>query len=55
MINKWESGALFFKVQRSEAEVSVWAAFRYLVNHLFEMYGIEVKLVVIVPSSLIGN
>ena len=32
---------------RTEAEVSVVASLKYLVNHFFEMYGIEVHVLVI--------
>ena len=29
---------------RAEAEVSIVASLKYLVNHFFEMYGIEVSI-----------
>jgi len=42
-VSEHERGSLFLKVRREEAERNIWAAFKYMVNHIFEMYGIEVS------------
>ena len=38
----YEHRSLFLNVTREEAEISTVASIKYLVNHFFEMYGIEV-------------
>ena len=38
-----EKGALFLKVTRESAEKSIVDMAKYLVNHFFEMYGVEVS------------
>ena len=43
VIDVWEQGSLFLGVSQHKAERSVLAACKYLVNHIFEMYGIEVS------------
>lgn len=44
MVSKYERRSLFLHVTRAEAEVSIVASLKYLVNHFFEMYGIEVSI-----------
>ena len=39
----YERRSLFLKVTREEAEVSIVASVKYLINHFFEMYGTEVR------------
>jgi hypothetical protein len=41
---------LFLNVSRSKAETSVLMAGKYIINHVFEMYGIEITLVVMAIS-----
>ena len=41
-IRPWERGSLFLKVTRQGAERSVLEATKYLINHFYEMYGVEV-------------
>jgi hypothetical protein len=45
VVDSWEQGSLFLNVSQPKAETSILAACKYLFNHLFEMYGIEVTLV----------
>ena len=44
-MSDYEHRSLFLHVTRAEAEVSIVASLKYLVNHFFEMYGIEVGMV----------
>lgn len=41
-VDEWERGSLFLKVPREKAEKSVWPAIKYFINHMFELYGVEV-------------
>ena len=44
MVSEYERRSLFLHVTRDEAEVSIVASLKYLVNHFFEMYGVEVHV-----------
>ena len=56
MVSGCERRSLFLHVTRAEAEVSIVASLKYLVNHFFEMYGIEVGMVLnIVCNSLVAS
>ncbi|CAI8013642.1 Piezo-type mechanosensitive ion channel component 1 [Geodia barretti] len=49
-IGSWEKGSLFLNISRSKAETSVLMAGKYIINHVFEMYGIEITLVAMAIS-----
>ena len=41
-IERWEAGSLFLGVTPEKANKSIRSVCQYLVNHFFEMYGVEV-------------
>ena len=56
-VANFEKGSLFLQVPRADAEKSIWSAFKYFVNHFFELYGLEVIFrvtffPVLLPSGL---
>lgn len=41
-VEAYERGSLFLDVTRRQADTSIISAIKYLINHFFEMYGVEV-------------
>lgn len=41
-VEAYERGSLFLNVTRRQADRSIISALKYLINHFFEMYGVEV-------------
>ena len=50
-MERWEVGSLFLGVEEERAHQSWIAGIKYLVNHFFEMYGVEVWAFIIWKCS----
>lgn len=45
-MERWEAGSLFLGITLEKANRSIVAVCQFLVNHFFEVYGVEVGAVV---------